>query len=197
MLEYNENENIVHLYVGDYIINNEELTRGKINHSKGDDDVLLIELAVEKALADYNAGNLQLPTAVITKQLGGAGTFSTLNMGSQDAAIYILTGLSAEYMPIERNIEKIDNYFRLFETTEKENMSLTASIETDDTAYTNPKSGQTYFLRGHHAYCIKEIKDGYLTLTNPENSSIEIEMDTESFKNIFSSVTFANISTIA
>lgn len=197
ILEYNGCENKVHLHVGDYTISDEELNRGRINNSKGDDDVLLIELAVEKALTDYNAGTLKLPNAVITQQLGGAGTFSTLNMGSQDAAIYILTGLSAEYMPIESNIEKIDNYFKLFETTEKENISLTASIETDDTAYTNPKTGQTYFLRGHHAYCIKGIKDGYLTLTNPENSNIEIEMDTDSFKDIFSSVTYANISNIA
>lgn len=196
MFEYKENETTVHLFVGDYTITDEELKNGKIRNSKGDDDVLLIELAVEKALADYNAGKVKLPEAVITEELGGKGTFSTLNMGSQDAAIYILTGNTAKYTPIHKNEEAIDNWFKMFETEQKGKMSLTASIETDDTCYTNPKTGETNFLRGHHGYTIKDIKDGYITITNPDNSSKEIKIDIESFKNIFSSVTYADISDI-
>ena len=196
IFDYNGDETVVHLYVGDYTVTNEELKIGRIRNSKGDDDVLLIELAVEKALADYNEGKVTLPQAVITEELGGKGTFSTLNMGSQDAAIYILTGRPAEYLKISKYEDKIDNYFRLFQTAEKENMSLTASIETDSTSYTNQTTGQTYFLKGHHAYCIKEVKDGYITLTNPDNSSINIEMDIDSFKEIFSSVTYADINNI-
>ena len=89
MFEYKDGEYVVHLYSGDYTITEDEMKIGKVRHSKGDDDMLLIELAVEKALADYNNGNLSLPEAVITPQLGGDGTFSTLNLGSQDAAVHI------------------------------------------------------------------------------------------------------------
>lgn len=196
LFEYKENETIVHLHVGDYTITNEELETGRKRNSKGDDDVLLIELAVEKALADYNDGKVILPQAVITDELGGKGTSSTLNMGSQDAAIYILTGNSAEYLKINKYENKIDEYFKLFQTNKKENMSLTASIEGDSTSYTN-LDNEKYFLKGHHAYCIKEIKDDYIIITNPDNSSYEIKMDIESFKDIFSSVTVADISNIA
>ena len=49
MFEYKDDETIVHLHVGDYTITNDELKIGKVRNSKGDDDVLLIELAVEKA----------------------------------------------------------------------------------------------------------------------------------------------------
>ena len=197
MFEYKDNETVVHLHVGDYTITDKELEDGRKSNSKGDDDVLLIELAVEKALADYNAGKVILPAAVITDELGGKGTSSTLNMGSQDAAIYILTGKSAEYLKIKKYGEKINNYFKLFQTEEKKNMSLTASIEKDDTTYTDKKTGKSQFLRGHHAYCIKDIKDGYVIVTNPENSKKEISIDVDSFKEIFSSVTVAYVDDIA
>lgn len=139
MFEYKDDETIVHLHVGDYTITNDELKIGKVRNSKGDDDVLLIELAVEKALADYNNGKIILPEVVITEELGGNGTFSTLNLGSQDAGRFILTGNSAKYLPIEDNKEKVDEYFNNFATTQKENMSVTASIETGDTSFTNEK----------------------------------------------------------
>lgn len=196
MFEYKDDETVVHLHVGDYTITDDEVKIGRIRNTKGDEDVLLIELAVEKALADYNQGKIKLPEAVITPALGGNNTFSTLNLGSQDAAIYILTGNSAEYLPIKDNNEKVNYYLYQFENEGKENMSVTASIEEADAGYTNPTTGESYFLRGNHAYCVKKIENGFVTLTNPDNSSIDIEMDIDSFKNIFQSITVADISNI-
>ncbi len=197
MFEYKKDETIVHLHVGDYTITNDELKIGKVRNSKGDDDVLLIELAVEKALADYNNGKITLPEAVITEELGGNGTFSTLNLGSQDAGIFILTGNSAEYLPIEENEEKINDYFKAFASDKKADMSVTASIETGDTTFTNQK-GEEISLRGHHAYTVKSIdENGTVTISNPDLSEEEIKMNYETFKNIFSSITVADISNIA
>lgn len=197
MFEYKEGETIVHLHVGDYTISDKELKNNKRGKSTGDTDVLLIELAVEKALDDYNEGEITLPEEVITDALGGDGSSSTLNMGTQDAAVYILTGEIAEYLKIKKHEEKVDKYFEKFATSEKENMSITASIEYDGTTIKN-SNGKDVKLNGNHAYTIKSIdKNGIVTVTNPYDSAEEIEMDYETFKEIFSSITVADISNIA
>lgn len=195
MFEYKNKETVVHLYTGDYTITNDELKIGKIRHSKGDEDMLLIELATEKALADYNDGKLILPEAVITEQLGGNGTFSTLNLGSQDAAMYILLGGNATYSQIQDNEEEVN--FVLSELAERGNESfiLTASIESGDKKAIND-NGEEIELKGHHAYSVLEANDDYVTVVNPEDSSVQYKITVESFMETFNSITYLDLNEI-
>lgn len=195
MFEYKDGESVVHLYTGDYTISDDEIKIGKIRHSKGDEDMLLIELATEKALADYNAGNLILPDEVITSQLGGNGTFSTLNLGSQDAAMYILFGGNATYSQIKNNDEEVDFVLSEFEQRGDKNYILTASIEAGDRTAINDE-GETVDLKGHHAYSVSNVEDGYVTVVNPEDSSIKYKITTESFKEAFNSITYMDLNEI-
>ena len=196
MFEYKDGESVVHLYSGDYTITDDELKVGKVRHAKGDDDMLLIELAVEKALAEYNEGDLQLPKAVITPQLGGNGTFSTLNLGSQDAAMYILLGGNATYSQIKNNDEEVNSVLSEFENRGTKDFILTASIESGDKKVLN-NEGEEVELKGHHAYSVLEAKDGYVSVVNPEDSSKEYKISVDSFKEAFDSITYLDLSEIA
>lgn len=196
MFEYKDGESIVHLYSGDYTITEDELKIGKVRHSKGDDDMLLIELAVEKALADYNAGILTLPEAVITPQLGGDGTFSTLNLGSQDAAMYILLGGTATYSPIKDNDEEFNSVLAKFAERGNKDFILTASIESGDKTAIN-EEGEEIELKGHHAYSILNVKDGYITVVNPEDSSKPYCITLDSFEAAFDTMTYFDLSGIS
>ena len=195
LFEYKDGESIVHLYSGDYTITDDELKIGKVRHSKGDDDMLLIELAVEKALAEYNDGNLNLPEAVITPQLGGDGTFSTLNLGSQDAAMYLLLGGEATYSQIENNDEEVNSVLSKFVERGEKDFILTASIETGDKTAINSE-GEEVALKGHHAYSVLNVDDKFITVVNPEDSSIEYKITIDSFKKAFDSITYFNLNEI-
>lgn len=195
LFEYKDGESIVHLYSADYTITDDELKIGKVRHSKGDDDMLLIELAVEKALAEYNDGNLNLPEAVITPQLGGDGTFSTLNLGSQDAAMYLLFGGEATYSQIENNDEEVNSVLSKFVERGEKDFILTASIETGDKTAINSE-GEEVALKGHHAYSVLNVDDKFITVVNPEDSSIEYKITIDSFKKAFDSITYFNLNEI-
>ena len=196
MFEYKDDEYVVHLYSGDYTITEDEMKIGKVRHSKGDDDMLLIELAVEKALADYNDGNLSLPEAVITPQLGGDGTFSTLNLGSQDAAIYILLGGTATYSQIKENDEEVNSVLAEFASRGHKDFLLTASIESGDKTAINSE-GEEIELKGHHAYSVLDVNNEYITVVNPEDSSNPYCITLDSFKNAFNTITYFDLSDIS
>ena len=196
MFEYKDGESVVHLYSGDYTITDDELKIGKVRHSKGDDDMLLIELAVEKALAEYNDGNLNLPEAVITPQLGGDGTFSTLNLGSQDAAMYILFGGEATYSQIENNDDEVNSVLSKFAGRGEKDFILTASIETGDKTAINSECDEGE-LKGHHAYSVLNVDDKCITVVNPEDSSIEYKITIDSFKKAFDSITYFDLNKIS
>ena len=196
MFEYKDGEYLVHLNSGDYTITEDEMKIGKVRHSKGDDDMLLIELAVEKALADYNNGDLTLPDAVITPQLGGDGTFSTLNLGSQDAAVYILTGGTATYSQIKDNDEEVNSVLSEFAERGNKDFILTASIESGDKTAIN-ENGEEIELKGHHAYSVLNVGDDYVTVVNPEDSSNPYCITKDSFKSAFNSITYYDLSNMS
>ena len=192
MFEYKDGEYVVHLYSGDYTITEDEMKIGKVRHSKGDDDMLLIELAVEKALADYNNGNLSLPEAVITPQLGGDGTFSTLNLGSQDAAVHILLGGTATYSQIKDNDEEVNSVLAEFASRGHKDFLLTASIESGDQTAINSE-GEEIELKGHHAYSVLDVNEEYITVVNPEDSSNPYCITLGSFKEAFNTITYFDL----
>lgn len=196
MFEYKDDEYVVHLHSGDYTITDDEMKIGKVRHSKGDDDMLLIELAVEKALAEYNNGNLSLPEAVITPQLGGDGTFSTLNLGSQDAAVYILLGGTATYSQIKDNDEEVNSVLAEFASRGHKDFLLTASIESGDKTAINSE-GEEIELKGHHAYSVLDVNDKYITVVNPEDSSNPYCITLDSFKAAFNTITYFDLADMA
>ena len=124
------------------------LSQGKSEYSTGDDDMLLMELAVEKAIKNGDAAS----------DLGNS-----------------ITGGSAYYL-YEMMTDDDIKYAYGDDFKETANLLVDYKFNQSECSATLGVTDGFAGLQDDHAYAIKNIQNGYTTLVNPWNTSREIKI---------------------
>ncbi len=182
----------------DYFISDKELNEIKKNktmskkYSKGDDDMIILEMAVEKARNDISNGNIVIKDDVDF-------IFTTSDIFSEKSANYLSTrsGNSLEMIYFlsgkvgDRAVEKDEqsNLLNRFIENGGKDYALTASINKGNTKNNiQDIYGNTIRLPGGHAYSVKKADENSVTVIDPYDSGNEIVISKEQFLEYFDRV---------
>ena len=191
-LEYQDDKVIFHTHFGDYEITTEEILiaqRAKIEkedeegtmfmpkYSTGDDDVLLIELGVEKVRKDILDGKLNISSTDFTAWDAPIvkNKENPLDIGFSSELIYYLTGNRSLYTSSNLAKEMIlDNFAK-----NHDNLSLQGAFKEEKEI--EDINGNKYYLVSEHSYTIADVNNESVTIINPNNSEKRITLKKEDF----------------
>lgn len=183
-LEYTDGGTIVHLEgAGNYFIPDELVTqtKGSKQYSSGDDDMIIFELAIEAALDDIKTGKLK-PTEdapwFIEKSEDLDETkkgVSSTEGGYNSGTIYLLTGRTSKTYYNEGITSDV-----LSGLEGRDDVALGVG-NFKEKVTVKDINGKNVKIIPNHAYAVKELKDGVITLVNPWDSGKEIKLDYETF----------------
>ncbi len=198
VLEHHNDYTMVHLKgVGDYKITNEDVQEAQSQMAKtksgkevnvytiGDDDITILELAMERAREDVANGE------VVGKKINDISiiqndsyaydnlktTNSTANGGFSTEAFYMITG------NIPDEASNSEDKSKLLDKFNKKNYALAASL--NDTVVIKDINGKKQTLAGNHAYAVKDVGVNTVTFTNPWDSGEEVVVKKDDFLNTF------------
>lgn len=172
MFKYTENGSVVHLAVGDYEVSDAELAERKqtTQYNYTDDDIIRIEIAMEKALNDYKNGEIEFN---LPENTAGAEYIKykhndekqkadkmLIEGGYSEQAYYFLTGKLPESVHEPENIEGNAD-------TKEYIANMKDSINNKE------KFGVVILDVGSsaHACTITEISDDYVEYRDPQEES--------------------------
>lgn len=199
-LNYSENGTFVELKgFGSVFISNDELnqTKGSLQYSSGDDDMIIFELAVEKVLDKISNGEVALdPDSPIylenIEDLNSTSLFkSSTEGGFINQLIYLITGKCGESIRTSLNKDKIKEKLEQFQHGSG-GLAIGASVQ--DATVVKDVDGNNVQLYAPHAYSIKDYNDGVVTVVNPHDSSKEIKLDLDTFLDAFYSISVTDLS---
>lgn len=196
-LEYQDDSTIVHFKgAGDYEITNKELENA-LNYSTGDDDMVILELAIEKAYEDICDNKVIYEDSApipsknsLLDDLKEADT--TLHGGETKEAIYLISGKTSNTTKNKDDFEKYLNEFQ-----NNKDLILNASICNDskDTVIElKDISGNTIQFGNPHAYAVIKSNNKYIMLSNPWNSGNRIILDRKTFIDNFDKMSVCDLS---
>ena len=191
-----------------YNISQREIITAKNNskYSNGDDDVILVELAFEKALKDVQKGRYPVPEYV-TSQVYGKN--DVLNGGHMQTAIYLLTGKEADVAynsyhsdfnditehqiiktldtinddAITTDIENIYNQLEENPSNYVATISFKNAGDSLESLVVKDINGEEVLLANEsHAWSIKSVQDDTITIVNPWDSQTEVTVEKEEIK---------------
>ena len=189
-------------------ITNDELCDIKVRgqYSKGDDDVLLMEVATEKVMDLIKCNLIKAPSFL--KETASNDTTS-ITGGHLNDIMYLLTGKSstfaynAETDDLDKNLTSIIwdllDFLDPYEVTTDLN-SVYSLIENNPNEYaatmslrieTQTENGSEY---GYHAFSIKSVVGDSVTIVNPWDSTKELTFKKEELKNCLSSINYFTLS---
>lgn len=197
ILQYNKNFTTVHLKgISDYKITNDELNNAKNSkrYALGDDDVIIFELAIEKALDDianrtYAFGAdtpyfMETPDTIIE-----TGDFiSSAKGGNSSEAWYLITGLKAHTIA-----EKYKADTQLDEINEFGQNSYVMTTAFKNNAQINDIFNQEITLYANHSYSIKSFDENVVNIVNPWDSEAVITIDRKDFLDNFAKLEYLNL----
>lgn len=186
-----------------YTITEKELQRATQNekYATGDDDVLLMEIAFEKALKDVKNGKYEVPDYVLSQVKYKS---DVLYGGQLHTFIYLMTGENSDIAyncyhadlqdDEEYQEQKIQDmqYGDLYNTELEEIYDKIEEAPQDYVAVLSVKNGENalgeisvtdvygneiVLADGSHAISIKSVEDDVLTLVNPWDTSSEIKVE--------------------
>ncbi len=195
-LEYHDGYTIVHTAAGDYKVTDEELNQTKASeqYSDGDDDMIILELAIEKIIDDVINGNIELSEnapeflkkALLNMDENGVSKateegYSSTEGGWERVAMYLLSGQLGESRRTKVSMEAT---LEEFKANNNESLAVCADIQGENKEATDIY-GNKINLAGGHAYSIKNYDGKNVTVINPWDSSEEIVLSKEEFLRIF------------
>ena len=196
-LEYEDGYTIVHLKgYGDVVVKDDELNDSKL--STGDADMRIMELAMKKVFAAIKNGDCVVdPDA---PDFLNKDNLDTIEGANPMLAMYLLTGkygethggFTTKYAEIALNTDRIQEILGEFEENNGKDAALSATM--NEKTVVKDINGAEITLAGPHAYAVKEVKDGVVTLTNPWNSGEDIKLSEDTFVNTFDGVQFLDLS---
>lgn len=195
-LDYQKNgDTIVHLKgIGDYTITLDELNEARskrASYSKGDDDMLIFELALEKVMNDKADMNYKYKSNVFFESAASVKNDilehnTSIWGGNTTELLYLLTGKSAQtYI----NKEAMSSALTRFNG---KNIAMTATLASKSEVL--DINGKTVSLPGGHSYAIKDVKNGVITLTDPWNSGKDIVIKKDTFLQTFTTLSLCDLS---
>lgn len=164
----------------EYTVTQEELWENNQNYtllSFGDDDMLAIEIAVQKFRQDIKDGNIEIDKSLPEYMFDtNSDTFSVLNYGETRQGYWILGGLT----DTDTSGNDLDKARKLIEKFRQDPKHSMLDVELKKDIKVTDLSGQTQTLKASHAYCVREIKDNVITLISTTNSQYEIKLPLDS-----------------
>ena len=151
-------------------------------YSTGDDDVLLMEVAFEKVIDDIQSGKIKIPgdTTNLSFIEKTDGQISSIDGGWLSDMIYLLTGDDLEF------ITNKSSFTAFLDEMEKNPQNYVAKLsfpssskgETEDfNSITDINGKEIYSLGdGGHAFAIKSVSNGIVTIVNPYDSNKEYQI---------------------
>lgn len=216
-LEYHNGYTVVHLATGDYVVKDSDITttKGSSQYSSGDDDMIILELAVEQALDEIANGKIELKADApwyLTNDTDDDGNrqstklwHSSTHGGWQAELWYYLTGKAGEHITEQDNMsDALDD----FQKNNGKDIALGASTGKKHTEelsnkvdwlrkegsksdegvkryYLKDINGKEHKIGDNHAYSIKAVSDDTVTVINPWDSSDEIVITREQYLALF------------
>ncbi len=185
-LSVNEDGNIDVYFAGPnltYTVTTEEIENANKEYSiysRGDDDMLVYELAVEKFRQDLADDKIEidknLPSYLYYTNTDG---YSPLRLGETRQAYWLITGITDS---IEAKTEdEIDEV--LEEYKENPETSL-LDVELKKDAKVKDIDGNAVYIYGSHGYGVKEITDDTITLICASYSDKEIVLSLDTLKEL-------------
>lgn len=201
-LEYHDGYTTVHLAVGDYEISDEEFQEKQNSRwfSSGDEDMTIIECAVEHALDDYADGKYEIPKDMkwwfkATQKTGERENKSSTYGGFPITLFYLLTGKIGKYTKKE---EAIKGILSNFEQNQGQSAMIVRVIKDAQTKaelspYKNQKGyynvldieGKLHKITENHTCTIKNVGDYTVTFTNPWHSGEDVTISRNDFMDLF------------
>ena len=208
-LEYHDAYTVVHLATGDYLIDDSEVatTKGSTQYSSGDDDMIILELAIEKALDEIANGDVVLTEDApwyLANDKDGNGNRESTSVGNssteggwQAELWYLLTG-KASVGSISGD-ENIKNVLDEFEKNNGKDIALACIINSNSLGdkevegldkkngsyYITDANGNEHKLGQGHAYAVKSVDGDTVVVTNPWDSGKEIVLTREQYIALF------------
>lgn len=187
-LDYQKEGVVVHMKAaGDYLISYSEVNKAAKSgkYSKGDKDMVVFELAMERVLNDVKEGNIEVaqdaPFYIETGRTiqDTRGDKSAIDSGRTSEMIYYLTG---KHPKVAYNKDEMREM--LIEAKENNGKDLALCFYTSDYKKICKDIDNNYFtIAKNHALAIKEVKDDTVTIVNPWNSGKEYKLSTDEFLN--------------
>ena len=188
-IEYTKGGINIHLKgAGSYFVSDEEIlkTKGTMEYSGGDDDMIAIELAVNYALNKFKEDN----TFPVT-QSGEATTFEgwpvedgKLIGETGEFGLYLLTGKKAEKIFEDDNINKILDEFA------QDDSSYAITVGTGAPFKLRDVNNKKVTFSENHEYALVGVnkENDTVTLQNPWNTKKKITISRDDFNFKFSTV---------
>lgn len=186
LISHKENISTIHLAVGKYDITDEELSQKKLEnqYNFNDDDIVLIEIAIEKALNDYKNDKFTLDIPQDADKYGhishkheeNENGGLLIDAGFTEQAYYFLTGNTPDsvHRPKEGNTEEYIAGIK-DSINNKEKFAVTVidfkilnNMDTDEES-------------SPHACTITAINNGYITLRDPYNATETFNVPLDKF----------------
>ncbi|MBQ3641613.1 hypothetical protein II906_06805 [bacterium] len=183
---YTKNGTIVNLRGAKsyYISDNElEKTRYSSIYAKGDDDMVLLELAIQRARDDLASQKLIFDGDVSKKiqQEFGKKTTSmfkpSIEAGFELEAMYYITGKVPELIKDE---DARRRFMYKYWLDNGSNYALCTAFKGNDKMATDV-NGRSIRLYSRHSYAVKKTDNRTVTIINPHNSAKEIVLPKEEF----------------
>ena len=192
-LEYDKDGTTVHLKgAGDYYISNKELNRAKGSrlYAKGDDDLLILELATQKVRDDILSDRFILPQDV-PKEMGYSSLEKSSHLfkpsikaGNEIEPMYYITG---KVGTVVKTPEQITSVLNKFIQNKGQDYALCTSfkpiksIDGTDMWRIYDSEGKIATLYSEHSYAVKSADENTVTIVNPHDSSKNITLTKDSF----------------
>lgn len=173
-------------------------------YSKGDDDMIALEIGVEKYL---NAVKYNENTPSYIKDLQNGSDKSSIDSGNFEKALYILAGKAGTIFKTnaiikdgqsQKGINGIEEALNTYKNNSSNSQIMNASISKGKAvSLTNLKQGEEIILKDEHQYAVKNISDEDITIVDPWNSEEEIKISLDDFKNTFTQIEYADLCNLA
>ena len=189
-LEYKDNgDTNVHFkgFSGTINISAQELRQAKLSddYSYGDDDMVILELAVQEVFDEISALNYAIDpnsadslTSALNQTMETEKNGLQLFSGSSATMLYLLTGKKPKVDISSK--DELKKVLDKFEKTGGKDMATTANFIGE--TYVKDINGTKVQLSSvNHTLSIKEVKNGIITLVNPWDSAETIQISQSEF----------------
>ena len=166
------------------------------NYSSGDDDVLLLEVGIQKAFEKARSGKIDVPESLLNHI---NDSDNTIDYGSFRDLAYLFTGESADvYQTKYDDVGAVLDY--IADDVNKGNTILTCVFEGEnngnDAKIVKDINGDKVILTPYssHLFSVKQINDdGTIVIINPYDSETEITLSKNVFEKNVMGISFINI----
>ena len=184
IVEYHDGYTIVHLKggAGDYVVYDDEVKElndaNKVADSRsGEVDYAILEIAIQKYKDDQADGKVistgGLGNAFVLHDKTNSRQQSTYG-GKSSEAIYLLTGKLGKEITDRK---KYDEYLNMYMQNDEAELAFYSS----DVIY-DIEGNEIYDGSGPHAFAIKSVDEGTVTIVNPWDSSKEYVISKDELK---------------